>query len=347
MVKRPIFNAILAAVCYGISIPAAKLLLENMPPVFMAAMLYIGAGLGMAFVSLFQRKHVKEKEARITKRELPYVLAMIGLDIAAPILLMIGLAITSPATASLLNNFEIVATTVIALVVFKEAVGKRMWIAITLILIASIILTVEDFSSLTFSTGSIFILLACVCWGIENNCTRMLSLKNPLHIVVIKGIGSGFGALLIAILIGNVYIDILYIVFALLLGFIAYGLSIYFYILAQRNLGASRTSAFYAIAPFIGVGLSFLIFSESPSLSFWVAVVIMIAGAYLAAFENHKHEHTHRENEHEHRHEHNDGHHDHAHEHPITGDHSHLHTHAGVTHNHTHTPDLHHTHEHS
>ena len=346
MRKLPIIYAILAAVCYGISAPVSKLLLEDVPPILMASLLYLGAGLGMIVVTLFQKRETAEKEAAITKRELPYTAAMVVLDIAAPILLMLGLSMTTSATASLLNNFEIVATAIIALTAFKEAVGKRMWISIVLITVSSMILSVEDFGNLKFSLGAVFVLLACVCWGVENNCTNKLSLKNPLHIVVIKGMGSGSGAFLIALISGGGTTSIPYIAIALLLGFVAYGLSIYFYILAQRNLGAARTSAFYAFAPFIGVGLSLAIFRETPTLSFLIALVVMIAGAFLAAFERHEHEHKHGELAHEHRHKHDDGHHDHFHEPPIDGEHSHAHKHIPRTHAHAHLPDLHHVHLH-
>lgn len=174
----------------------------------------------------------------------------------------------------------------------------------------------------------------------------MLSLKNPVQIVAIKGMGSGLGSLLIAFFTGGAAADFLHIIAALTLGFVAYGLSIYFYILAQRDLGASRTSAFYAAAPFIGVGISFIIFRETPSLSFWAALAVMIAGAYLAAFEKHKHEHIHLEMQHEHRHNHSDGHHNHTHEPPLIGEHSHEHLHPCLKHTHAHTPDLHHAHTH-
>ena len=312
----------------------------------MASLLYLGAGVVMLIVILLQNQKVREREARITKRDLPFTAAMVALDIAAPIMLMIGLSLSNPATASLLGNFEIVATTVIALVVFKEAVGKRMWQAVCLITASSMILSFEDFWNLKISLGAALVLLACFCWGMENNCTRMLSLKNPLQIVVIKGIGSGGGALLIAYFTGNISINILYIGLSLLLGFIAYGLGIYFYIFAQRSLGAARTSAYYAFAPFIGMGLSFAIFREPPTVSFVIAFIIMAAGAYLAAFEKHAHEHRHAQTEHEHRHDHNDEHHNHKHEPLESGEHSHLHTHAPLQHTHTHTPDLHHGHTH-
>lgn len=341
-----IFYAVLAALCYGISIPISKLLLENMPPVFMAALLYIGAGLGMLLIKAFKNKNVQRKEAKITKKELPYTFAMVVLDILAPIFLMIGLSKSTSASASLLNNFEIVATSIIAFVIFKESVGKRTWLAVMLITIASIILSVEDFSSLKFSVGSIFVLLACICWGLENNCTNKLSLKDPLEIVIIKGIGSGLTSLVIAFIIKEYNTNIGYILIALLLGFISYGLSIYFYIYAQRNLGATRTSAYYAFSPFIGVGLSFILFREAPTFSYLIALGIMFAGVYFVAFEKHNHLHEHEEFGHEHRHNHNDGHHTHTHGDAIIGEHSHFHIHNFIKHYHSHTPDLHHLHEH-
>ena len=148
--------------------------------------------------------------------------------------------------------------------------------------------SVEDISSFSFSFGSIFVLLACVCWGLENNCTRMISNKDPLQIVVIKGFGSGIGSFVIALVLGEHFSNWGYIVCALLLGFVAYGLSIFFYIYAQRYLGAAKTSAYYALAPFIGAALSLLIFREIPTISFVAALLIMIAGTYLASTDTNK-----------------------------------------------------------
>lgn len=342
--RNAILLAILAALCYGISTPVSKLLLGEIPPVLMAALLYLGAGIGMTVVNLARGK--RTAEAKITKREWPYVAGMILLDIAAPIFLMIGLTRTSPANASLFNNFEIVATAILAMLLFKEAIGRRMWIAIGLITLSCAILSFEDISSFQFSTGSFFVLLACLCWGLENNCTRMLSLKDPLQIVILKGFGSGTGSLLIAFATKQTAASIGPILIALLLGFVAYGLSIFFYIHAQRHLGAARTSAYYAFAPFIGVGLSLLVFRQGMTPAFWIALAVMLAGSYLAAFERHEHPHIHPAMEHEHRHNHSDGHHNHTHDEPVIGEHSHSHTHEQQEHRHPHTPDLHHVHEH-
>ena len=283
---KAIFFAILAAALYAISSPLSKLLLTEVPPTLMASFLYLGAGLGMSFIGFIKKiSNTQSIESKLTKRELPFIIGMVALDIVAPIFLMVGLTLTSPANASLLNNFEIVATSLIALFFFKESISKRLWLAICLITLSSIILTLENISSFSFSFGSIFVLLACISWGIENNCTRKLSIKNPLEIVVIKGFGSGIGALLISLSLGELTTKVPYILGALILGFFAYGLSIFFYIYAQRDLGAAKTSAFYAIAPFIGVGLSLLIFKETPSTSFILALVIMIIGAYYASTE--------------------------------------------------------------
>lgn len=282
--RASIVWALLAAALYAISSPVSKALLDDVSPTMMAALLYLGAGLGMLLLGLVRRRAgLGESERRLTRSDLPYTVGMIALDIAAPICLMAGLASTTSANASLLNNFEIVATSLIALLVFGEAISRRLWLAIGLITLSSLILSFEDASSLSFSSGSLLVLAACVCWGFENNCTRMMSQSDPLEIVVLKGFGSGLGSLAIAFAAGESIPAPPYVLGALLLGFLAYGLSIFFYVYAQRQLGAAKTSAYYAIAPFIGAGLSLVLFCTWPEPAFWVALAIMAAGAYLAA----------------------------------------------------------------
>ena len=285
--KTAIFWAILATGLYALNAPVSKLLLEEVPPTMMAALLYLGAGIGLAVVRLVQRMTGRgKKEAPLTKKDMPYTVGMVVLDIAAPIFLMVGLTMTMAANASLLNNFEIVATAVIALLIFREAISRRLWLAIVLVTISSAILSVEDVTSFTFSYGSIFVLLACVCWGLENNCTRMISHKDPLEIVVIKGFGSGLGSLVLAFFLGENALPLVYGVCTLLLGFVAYGFSIFFYIYAQRYLGAAKTSAYYALAPFMATALSLMIFREKPSISFFIALLIMAVGTYFASTDN-------------------------------------------------------------
>lgn len=282
--RASIVWALLAAALYAISSPVSKALLDDVSPTMMAALLYLGAGLGMLLLGLVRRRAgLGESERRLTRSDLPYTVGMIALDIAAPICLMAGLASTTSANASLLNNFEIVATSLIALLVFGEAISRRLWLAIGLITLSSLILSFEDASSLSFSSGSLLVLAACICWGFENNCTRMMSQSDPLEIVVLKGFGSGLGSLAIAFAAGESIPAPPYVLGALLLGFLAYGLSIFFYVYAQRQLGAAKTSAYYAIAPFIGAGLSLVLFRTWPEPAFWVALAIMAAGAYLAA----------------------------------------------------------------
>ena len=277
-----IFSAILAAALYALNAPASKLLLQNVPPSMMAALLYLGAGLGMLLMGLARKAAGRPSaEAHLTRKDLPYTIGRIVLDILAPIFLMIGISHTTAANASLLNNFEIVATSLIALFIFKEKISRRLWLAIGLIVLSSALLTVEDAGSLKFSVGSVFVLLASCCWGLENNCTRMLSQSDPQEIVIVKGLGSGAGALLVALLTGESFPAWGYVPFALLLGFVAYGLSIYFYVYAQRYLGAARTSAYYAIAPFIGVLMSLAIFREMPGMIFFAALAVMIVATVL------------------------------------------------------------------
>ena len=283
-IKKGIAFAILAAALYSINAPFSKILLEFIPPTLMAGFLYVGAGIGIAFIALIRKiKKYETKELKLTKSELPYTIAMIILDIAAPICLLFGLNATTAANASLLNNFEIVATAIIALMVFKERISPRLWFGILFITLSCGILSFEDVSSLHFSYGSLFVLLSAICWGFENNCTRKISSKDPLQIVLLKGIFSGIGSLIIGLYMGERTASLWSIFAVLCIGFIAYGLSIYFYVYAQRLLGAARTSAYYAVAPFIATILSLIILREIPDITYYFALVLMIIGAWLSS----------------------------------------------------------------
>ena len=211
------------------------------------------------------------------------------------------------------------ATTVVALFIFHEAVSKRLWAAIGFISLSSVILSFEGIESLNFSYGSLFVLTAAVCWGFENNCTRNIASKSTYEIVILKGIFSGLGSFSIAMLKRERIPGVNYIAAALLLGFIAYGLSIFLYIRAQNIIGAAKTSAYYAAAPFVGVFFSFVFLRESLSGTYLAALAIMLIGtAFVVAdtlIRNHVHQHHH----------------------------SFSHTHDGVTHTHT----VSHVHEHN
>lgn len=312
-----IICAILAAVFYALNTPFSKVLLKNISPTFMAAFLYLGAGIGVGIMYLFKHKN-EDKDMRLTKNDLTYTILMVVLDVIAPILLMIGISIGSSANASLLGNFEIVATSIIALVIFKEDVSKNLWIAIVFITLSSIILSFEGQESFRFSYGSLFVILATMSWGLENNCTRKISNKSSYQIVTIKGLCSGIASLIISIIIGEKFPEIRYTIYALLLGYVAYGLSIFLYVRSQRDLGAAKTSAYYAIAPFIGTFLCFLVNGEALSASYFIGLILMIVGTVFVVVDTCLIKHTH------------------LHTHTIT------HTHDGYTHTHV----LTHEHEH-
>lgn len=283
---KGILLAILAAAFYALSTPFSKLLLDYMPETLTAGFLYLGAGLAMGAVFLFRRCTGNTgQERRLTRRELPFTLAMIVLDIAAPICMLIGLKTTAASAASLLGNFEIAATAILALAVFREAISPRLWAGIVFVMLSCTVLSLggADGGGLRFSPGSLFILLAAVFWGFENNCTRMLSSKDPLQIVLLKGIFSGLGSVVIGLAAGERLTVWWSVPAVLAVGAAAYGMSIYLYIYAQRLLGAARTSAYYAAAPFIGTFLSLLLLRELPGPGYGIGLVLMAAGAFLAA----------------------------------------------------------------
>lgn len=278
--------AILAAALYAVNIPFSKLLLRHVTPTMMAAFLYLGAGLGLLAYALLcralGRDAVKEP---LTRKERPYTVAMVALDIVAPILLMFGVKLGSAANASLLNNFEIVATSLLALMIFGEVVSRRLWLCIGLITAASVLLGFEGAESFAFNAGSVLVLAACVCWGLENNCTRKLSGKSSVEIVIIKGCLSGAGSLAVALLIGEPFPAFRWMLAVGALGFVAYGLSINFYILAQKELGAAKTSAYYSVAPFFGVGFSMLLLGERPAWMFYAALGMMAVATGIMAWD--------------------------------------------------------------
>lgn len=279
---RAILYAVLAAVLYALMTPVAKLMQVSVSPVAEAGLLYLGAGTGMSVIYLIQQKTgVKHARPAIAKDDLKYVIAMIVLDMLAPIFLLIGLSMSTPESVSLLNNFEIVATTAIAVLMFHEKAGTKLLISICLITLSCALLSLDSDAALRFSAGSLFVLLACACWGLENNCTSSLSEKDTRQIVMIKGLGSGTASLLLSLVIHE-EIGSLYSCFAvMILGFLAIGMSVYFYVIAQSEIGAARTSAYYAVSPFIGVLLSLLIFHQMPGKLFWIALAIMAVGVYV------------------------------------------------------------------
>ena len=339
MKNRATCYAILAAALYAINIPVSKLLLSSVEPAMMAAFLYLGAGFGLFFWGAATGEG--ERGEPLTRAELPYTVGMILLDIAAPILLMWGLSRTNSANASLLNNFEIVATSLIALLVFREKLSKRLVLAIGLVTAASITLSFEGAGSFRFNSGSLLVLGAACCWGLENNCTRMLSTKSSVRITIIKGTFSGLGSLLVAWITGEKFPTLGAAAVVLILGFVAYGLSINFYIRAQKDLGAAKTSAYYSVAPFLGVLFGVVLLGERPGIQFYMGLAIMVVATVLMVRDTITLQHTH-EHIHTHTHEHIHG--DVVHTHEHTHIHTHTHTHGAdeSAHFHSHKqPDAH------
>ena len=349
---RPAFQALFAAVLFGASAPLAKLLLGEMEPVPLAGFLYLGSGLGAFLMFFFQnfKNGGRLVEATLNRQDLPWLGgAILAGGVGAPILLLMGLERTPASTASLLLNFESVATTLIAISFFKEFIDRRITWALALVTTASILLSWVG-GNWGFSLSALGIISACFLWGLDNNFTRHISAKNPLIIVGVKGLGAGSFSLALALILRQQFPGLNNLLLAMALGSVSYGLSIQLFIVAMRSLGAARTSTLFGIAPLVGVVLSLILFHEMPKTLFWIALPVMLVGTWLLLTENHVHRHFHQEFVHNHRHSHPDEHHDHPfqEEFPlVNGSHTHEHRHEPLEHEHPHVPDLHHRHEHA
>ena len=266
----------------------------------LASILFIGAGIGISLIYIFLPSKKKKEEVKLEKSDLPFVISMVVLDIIAPILLMVGLMYSNASSVSLLNNFEIVATSLIALLIFKEKINIKVWIAIFLIIISSALLTFDNLMNFELNVGSIFVILATISWGIENNCTKKISNKSTYQIVIIKGLFSGLGSLIVALISKEKIPQFEFILYGLALGFVAYGLSIFTYIRAQKEIGAAKTSSFYSTTPFIGAILSLLILKEEINFNYYIALAIMVIATFIIVFDTlfvyHKHNHSHKNN---------------------------------------------------
>lgn len=349
----PVIMALAAAILFGASAPITKILLGEIEPILLASLLYLGSGLGLLIFQIINFSINKQKinEAPLKKKDIKWLLgAIIFGGIIAPIILLFSLKTTPASTASLLLNFEGVATAIIAILFFKESAGKQIIFGVILITFASIVLSWNFKNQWGLSIGSLGILLACFCWGIDNNFTRNISSKNPFSIVTVKGVIAGTFSLFLAIILKNKIPDFKIIIIAMIIGFFCYGLSIVLFVFAMRYLGSTRTSALFGTAPFIGTILSFVFLSDIPNRMFFIALPIMIIGTILLLMEEHYHKHRHEAVQHEHRHNHNDAHHDHEHiegQVIVNGYHSHIHTHKAIEHTHQHSPDINHRHLHN
>jgi drug/metabolite transporter (DMT)-like permease len=262
--------------------------------------------------------------------------------------LMFGLLSTSGSTASLLLNLETVLTAVIAWVVFKENADRRIVIGMLAIVAGGVALSWPTASAVQSSvTGPALVGLACLCWAIDNNLTRKVSASDALFIAATKGVMAGAVNTLIAMGMGAVLPGFATLSVTMVVGLLGYGISLVLFVLALRGLGAARTGAYFSTAPFIGAATALMVFPETTSLAFWMAMGLMSVGVWLHLTERHAHEHTHIELSHGHVHCH-DEHHQHVHDFEWDGvePHTHDHKHAKLKHEHAHFPDVHHRHSH-
>lgn len=343
----PNLFALGAALFFGGSTPFAKQLLSHMSPILLAGFLYVGSGLGL-FIIRFIRDG-KWAKSGLNKKEWYWMLgAIVFGGILGPILLMIGLQQTSAATSSLLLNLEAVLTAVLAWVVFKEHTDFRIVFGMMMIVAGGVLLSWPHNQNTEHQgIGPLLIAGACLCWGIDNNLTRMFSTGDSLFIACIKGMTSGIVSISTALLFGANLPPMITISYAMIIGFFGYGVSLVLFILALRGLGTARTGAYFSTAPFIGAAIAIALLHEQTSFFFWIAAGLMAWGVWIHLTENHCHEHTHECMSHAHSHVH-DEHHQHEHNFPWNGKepHEHYHTHERMTHSHPHYPDIHHRHKH-
>jgi drug/metabolite transporter (DMT)-like permease len=350
--------AIVSALLFGISAPLSKLLLAKVDPIALAGLLYLGAGAFLGILALAWRaltpssngRASTHREAGLERQDLPWLAgAVVAGGVAGPILLLLGLTTTQAASASLLLNFEVVATALIAGALFREAVGGRTWAAVAAVSAGGALLSVDPSAGWGFAPGALLILGACVFWGLDNNLTRQISLRDPKLITTVKGLVAGSFSLGLAVGLGRPLPPYGAALAALAVGAACYGASIALFVRSLRNLGTARTGAVFAAAPFAGAVLSFALFPEAPRVSFYGGAALMVLALVLLLRERHAHRHTHEPVVHTHAHVH-DEHHAHSHAAERAGAayrHSHAHAHAPSEHSHPHTPDAHHRHSHS
>jgi drug/metabolite transporter (DMT)-like permease len=345
-----VWRCLWAAVLFGATAPAASELAGSVPTFTLAGLLYLGAGLAVlpnVVVSPPSRRAVAAEWR-------PALAAVVAGGAVGPVLLVAGLARTSPASASLLLNTELVATVVLAALVFREHLGPRVWTSAALITAASVLLTWEP--GATVDVGALLIVAACVSWGVDNGVTAGIERLSPQQVVALKGFVAGGANLAIGLAVagwGSTTgpIDV---VAALLIGAAGYGWSITLWVTGARQLGAARAQVIFATAPFIGALVAWSVIRDPITVTQVGAVLIAGTGVAVSLRSDHHHEHRHHELEHDHEHVHRDrhrddrrdDHHDHDHADGFTGRHSHPHVHVSLVHAHPHVPDLHHRHDH-
>ncbi|HEY2337259.1 MAG TPA: DMT family transporter [Burkholderiales bacterium] len=344
MSRRAILYALLSAALFGASTPLAKALVQEVAPLTLAGLLYLGSGLGLALWRAMVRTK-GEAGMPVAKQDLPWLAAAIACGgVAGPALLMYGLQRTDGSTASLLLNLEAVFTALLAWVVFRENVDRRVFLGMAAIVAGGAILSAGELSA---GSGALFIGGACLCWALDNNLTRRVSGGDAVVLAALKGLVAGPVNLALAWSQGA-HLPALPLAGAvLLLGLAGYGISLVLFIRALRNLGTARTGAYFSVAPFFGAALALLLLGEQPGAAFWAAASLMALGVWLHISERHEHEHVHEPLFHEHEHLHDEHHrHEHASASAAREPHTHPHRHEALRHRHPHYPDLHHRHGH-
>lgn len=339
-----------SAALFGVSTPLAKLLLgQGVSPWLLAGLLYLGSGLGL-FVWHLARNGMSgaSTEAPLRRVDLPWLsLVILSGGIAGPLLLMLGLKLTTASSAALLLNLEGLATMAIAWIVFRENAGPRILTGAAAILVGAIVLSWSG-SHYSIGWGALLIAGACLAWGIDNNLTRKISNADPIQIAAVKSVVAGIVNSGLALATGAALPAWRSVLGAGLVGFVSYGISLVLFVLALRHLGSARTGAYFSTAPFVGAALAIAMLGDHVTPQLLVAGALMGIGLWLHLTERHEHEHEHEALEHEHRHFH-DPHHQHAHAvtDPPGEPHTHRHTHAPLVHSHPHYPDPHHRHGHA
>ena len=345
--RSAIWPALGAAALFGASTPLVKLLVGELPTLLLAGLLYMGSGLGLAVIRLLRDRGWKS--SGLAPGEWRWLAgAIVFGGMLGPALLVFGLAHTDAGTASLMLNLEAVFTAVLAWVVFKENVDRRIVLGMLLIVAGGAALAWPTAGIETPSgVGLLAIAAACLCWAIDNNLTRRVSGSDALFIAGAKGWTAGLVNTGLAFLLGAALPAWPAAGGAMAVGLLGYGASLVLFVQALRGLGTARTGAYFSTAPFIGAAIAILLLGEATPAPFWVASGLMGLGVWLHLTERHEHEHTHEPMEHAHPHVH-DAHHQHAHDFAWDGHepHSHLHRHEALTHKHPHFPDLHHRHGH-
>ena len=335
--------ALLAASLFGISTPLVQQFGIGLGAFSTAALLYAGA----AAVGWLSRQPI-EREARLQRGDMPRLLAMAGFGaVVGPVALAWGLQNTSGTSASLMLTLEALFTAVLAWRLYRETMDGRVWAAMALLLAGGMVLVLDQGRAGGAQLwGLLAALLATAAWGVDNTLSRSLAERDPGQVVMVKALLGTSATVLLAVALGEPRPSAGAALALFAIGATGYGLSLRFYLLAQRAFGAARTGSVFAFAPFIGAALAVALGDRSVSGLMALGSVLMLAGVVLHLAESHGHEHVHEELEHEHAHCHDDGHHSHVHDQTPAGEHSHRHRHAPLMHGHAHVPDAHHGHRH-